>query len=136
MVRGCFRKLEEFLPRLAKFYLRKGGKESLKWFGNAEGTFLVALGGDGCPFGKNESACTFLVSFLNVGKRVASNNDNFMIFGANCEESCLVVKKYVRFLCQEIIDLQGKVFEIEGLKVSFKFEEVPNDMKMLAMLGG
>lgn len=136
MVRGCFRKLEEFLPRLAKFYLRKGGKESLKWFGNAEGTFLVALGGDGCPFGKNESACTFLVSFLNVGKRVASNNDNFIIFGANCEESSLVVKKYVQFLCQEIIDLQGKVFEIESLKVSFKFEEVPNDMKMLAMLGG
>ena len=80
MVRGCFRKLEEFLPRLAKFYLRKGGKESLKWSGNAEGTFLVALGGDGCPFGKNESACTFLVSFLNVGKRVASNNDNLYYY--------------------------------------------------------
>ena len=38
------------------------------------------------------------------------------------------MKKYVQFLCQEIIDLHGKVFEIEGLKVSFKFEEVPNDM--------
>ena len=121
-VRGCFRKLEEFLRRLAQFYLRRDKKESLKWFDNAEGTFLVALGGDGCPFGKNESACTFLVSFLNVGKRVASSNDNFVIFGASCEESCLVVKKYVQLLCQEIANLEGKVFVIEGLEVTFKFE--------------
>ena len=47
-----------------------------------------------------------------------------------------MVKKYVQLLCQEITNLEGKVFEIEGLKVTFKFEEVPNDMKMLAMLGG
>ncbi|KAJ7351107.1 hypothetical protein OS493_036564 [Desmophyllum pertusum] len=119
LVRGCFRKLEEFLPRLAQFYLRKDRKESLKWFGYPQGTLLVALGGDGCPFGKNESACTFLASFLNVGKKVASNNENFVIFGANCEESCSVVKKYVQFLCQEIADLQGKVFDIEGIKGTF-----------------
>ena len=47
-----------------------------------------------------------------------------------------MVKKYVQLLCQEITNLEGKVFEIEGLKVTFKFEEVPNDMKMVAMLGG
>ena len=47
-----------------------------------------------------------------------------------------MVKEYVQLLCQEITNLEGKVFEIEGLKVTFKFEEVPNDMKMLAMLGG
>ncbi|KAJ7389513.1 hypothetical protein OS493_030898 [Desmophyllum pertusum] len=88
LVRGCFRKLEEFLPRLAQFYLRKDRKESLKWFGYPQGTLLVALGGDGCPFGKNE-------------------------------KSCSVVKKYVQFLCQEIADLQGKVFDIEGIKGTF-----------------
>ncbi|XP_028404832.1 uncharacterized protein LOC114527403 [Dendronephthya gigantea] len=33
-------------------------------------------------------------------------------------------------------DLQGKIFEINGLSVTFSFEEIPNDMKMLAMLGG
>lgn len=47
-----------------------------------------------------------------------------------------MVKKYVQLLCQEITNLEGKVFEIEGLKVTLKFEEVPNDMKMVAMLGG
>ena len=64
---GCFRKLIEYLPRLAKFYLRKERKETLQWFGKTEGTFLFAVGGDGCPFGKM-SACSFLFSFINVGK--------------------------------------------------------------------
>ena len=47
----------------------------------------------------------------------------------------LVVKKYVLATCKQMADLQGNVFEINGLSVTFSFEE-PNDMKMLAMLGG
>lgn len=133
---GCFRKLIEYLPRLAKFYLRKDRKETLQWFGKTEGTFLFAVGGDGCPFGKNESACSFLLSFINVGKRVASSNDNFIIFGGNCEETSPVVRKYCQFLCKEISEIEKKVFEIEGFHVTFKCAELPNDMKMLAMLGG
>ena len=133
---GCFRKLIEYLPRLAKFYLRKDRKETLQWFGKTEGTFLFAVGGDGCPFGKNKSACSFLLSFINVGKRVASSNDNFIIFGGNCEETSLVVRKYCQFLCKEISEIEKKIFEIEGLHVTFKCAELPNDMKMLAMLGG
>ena len=53
-INGCFRDLREYLPRLAKFYLNMQGKRkgALKWFGETEGRFLVAFGGDGCPFGK------------------------------------------------------------------------------------
>ena len=65
--------------------------------------FLLRLGGDGCPFGKNESACSFLISFLNVGKRVASSSDNFLVFGGNVEETSLTVKKYINFVCKKII---------------------------------
>ena len=68
-------------------------KGAFKWFGETEGRFLVAFGGDGCPFGKNESACSFLISFLNVGKRVASSNDNFLVFGGNVEETSLTVNQ-------------------------------------------
>lgn len=96
----------------------------------------LLLWGDGCPFGKNDTACSFLASFLNTGKRVASSSDNFLIFGANCEETSKVVHKYVQELCKQIDDLKGRVFEINGLYVTFKFQELPNDMKMLAMLGG
>ena len=91
---------------------------------------------NGCPFGKNETACSFLITFLNTGKRVASSSDNFLIFGPNCEESSLVVKKYVQAACKQIVDLEGKVFKINDLHVTFRFKELPNDMKMLAMLGG
>ena len=133
--RLTYSRLVEYLPRPAKFYLRNDRKEALQWFGKTEGTFFIAVGGDGCRFGTNESACSFLLSFMNVGKRVASSNDNFIIFGGNCEETSLV-HKYCQFLCKEICEIENKVFEIEGLHVTFKYAELPNDMKMLAMLGG
>ena len=109
ITQGCFRKLLEYLPRLAKSYLRKDRKETLQWFGKTEGTFLFAVGGDGSPFEKNENACSFLLSFLNVGKRVASSNDNFIIFGGNCEESSHVARKYCQFFSKEICEIEKKV---------------------------
>ena len=62
VVPRCSRDLSNYLPRLAKFSLQTT-HEALKWFSEPEGTFLVALGGDGCPFGKNTNGCSFLVTF-------------------------------------------------------------------------
>ncbi len=70
--------LKEFLPRLAEFYLNVY-KEDFNWFGN-HFTFKVAIGGDGAPFGKNDQSCAWLVSFLNIGKRFLSSEDNFFDF--------------------------------------------------------
>jgi len=67
-------------------------KAALKWFAETEGRFLVAFEG---MDGKNESACSFLISFLNVGKRVASNSDNVLVFGGNVEETSPIVKRYI-----------------------------------------
>ena len=136
VVNGAYRDLRQYLPMLAKFYLSKKTEESLKGFAESTGTFQIALGGDGCPFGKNESACSFLVSFMNVGRRVASSYDNFLIFGANCDESSPVVKKYVRSLLPQLSELERTEYEFEDFKYRFKLEELPNDMKMLAMLAG
>lgn len=135
-VNGAYRDLRQYLPMLAQFYLSKNRKESLKGFAESTGTFQIALGGDGCPFGKSESACSFLVSFLNVGRRVASSYDNFLIFGSNCDESSPVTKKYVRSLLPQIAELEREEFEFQGIKCRFKLEELPNDMKMIAMLAG
>ena len=46
-INGCFRNLREYLPRLAKFlfYMQGKRKGALKWFGETEGSFLVAFGG-------------------------------------------------------------------------------------------
>lgn len=93
--------------------------EALKWFGETDGIFLVAFGGEGCPFGKNKSACSFLVSFVNVGKRVASIADNFLTFRANCKsESCAVVQNYMKSVCKQISDLEGKVFDVDRIHVT------------------
>ena len=68
-ISGCFRDLRAYLPRLGTFYLNmQTRRDALKWFGKTEGTFLVSFRGDGCPFGKNETASSFLVIFLNTGK--------------------------------------------------------------------
>ena len=114
-VNGAYRDLREYLPRPAKLCLQKNRRGTLKWSGETEGTFLVACGGDGCSFGKHESACSFLVSFLNVSRKVMSSNDNFIVFGANCQETSPVVKKYANSAVRQIVDSEGKIFEIEGL---------------------
>ena len=84
-VDGVYRNLEEFLLMLCKFYLitDECRKESdkLTWFGERKGTFKVAIGGDGVLFGKWDQSMSWLVSFLNVGPKVASPNDNFLLFG-------------------------------------------------------
>ena len=58
-------------------------------------------------------------------------------FGANCNETSPVVKKYVRSLLHQVVDLEKKTYQIENwLTITFKLEELRNDMKMLAMLSG
>ncbi|KXJ19546.1 hypothetical protein AC249_AIPGENE18300 [Exaiptasia diaphana] len=137
-VDGCYRHILEFLPLLASFYfkLAEVSKENLLWFDNEVNTFYVALGGDGAPFGKEDTAFSFLVSFLNRGKHVLSSSENFLLFGANCSESSNVVCKYVRILLHEITEIEKQTFQVSGVSVKFKFTEFPNDLKMLAFLAG
>ena len=58
----------------------------LQWFNGEEGVLYVAVGADGAPFGKDDTATAYLVSFLNLLQRVQSCNDNHLILGAKCEE--------------------------------------------------
>jgi len=52
-VDGVYRNLENFLLMLCKFYLEtdqyRRNHDKLVWFGEREGTFKVAIGGDGAP---------------------------------------------------------------------------------------
>ena len=75
------------------------------------------------------NVCSFLVNFLNVGRRVASSYDNFLIFGANCDESSPVTKKCVKSLLPQLAELERAKYEFEGIKYRFKLEELPNDIK-------
>ena len=121
-VSGCYHSLKELLVCLAEFYLSGHGGFDVTWFGE-EYKFLVTLGRDGAPFGKDETACAWLVSFLKIGRGVLSNNENYLLFGANCSENCIAVQKYIKVLLSEIQGIEKKVFS-------------PNDMKMIAFLCG
>ena len=101
--------------------LLKVAQENLLWFNNEINTFHVVLVGDGALFGKDDTACSWLVSFLNRGKHILSNSENFLIFGANYSESSPVVQRYVKFLFREMLEIEKKTFEVNGTEVRFIF---------------
>jgi hypothetical protein len=137
-IQGCYRSIKELLIMLAEFYLLFRSAD-LVWFDEAN-EFYVTSGGDGAPFGKYDTACAWLVSFLNLGKGVLSSNDNYLLFAANCSESCIPVSRFIQKLTVEIAEIQEQVFPINvnGIMVNVKFciAELPNYMKMLAYLSG
>ncbi|XP_057297789.1 uncharacterized protein LOC130628799 [Hydractinia symbiolongicarpus] len=143
-VTGNYRSCDEFLLRLAKFYLKVNRQRSdkLKTFNMLEKKdfesflFVFALGGDGAPI----CGMSFLVSFLNVGNRICSSSENFLIFGGDTEENSTVVRNYVLKLLSDVKFLESQVFTVYVDEVAYKVEfllgELPNDMKMLAFLAG
>ena len=79
---------------------------------------------------------SWLVSCLNVGPRVASPSDNFLLFVANCKEDHKVVSLFLEKLVSEIEVVENKTFTIMGKSVRFSFELFPGDMKFLAYVNG
>lgn len=138
-VDGVFRQLSELLPRMAEHYLNQDQYE-LKWFNGETNTFYVSIGGDGAPFGKEDTACAWLISFLNIGSGVLSSNENFLLFGANCQENGIVMKRFIENLTKEINEIENQKFSVDchgsPVDVTFNFTELPNDMKMLSFLAG
>lgn len=110
-VDGCYRNLTECLIRIASFYLSTLKAEDLDWFGEPN-TFQVAIGGDGAPFGKYDQSCAWLISFLNVGHRILSNEDNFLVFGSNCSEQSTAAKRYIAMISKEIEQIEKSSFTV------------------------
>ena len=108
----------------------------LKWFGNEVGHFRAAVGGDGAPFGKWDESISLLVSFLNVGPRVASPNDSFLLFGANCKETHDVVVQFCKLLADNFAAIEQRIYTIGDVAVKFTFDLVPSDMKFLPFING
>ena len=81
-ISGSYRDLGSYLVVLAKLYIlidKALGKDSffLHFVDMPDYHFHIAIGADGAPFGKDDEATAWLVSFLNVGKHVQSQTDTF-----------------------------------------------------------
>ena len=137
-VPGVYRPLKPFLFRFADMYLTRHEKDPcLQWFNGEEGVLYVAVGAGGAPFGKDDTATAYLVSFLNLLQRVQSCNDNHLILGANCEEDHPLMKSYTNHLTEEMEEVEGKQLTTErGKQVVFKFELIPSDMKWMSSHSG
>ena len=146
VLRGVYRNLRTYVPRLAEFYLKmnRHRTDKLKQFEYFDSEkknpdsfmFIVTFGGDGAP----GIGTTFDVSFVNVGKRIYSSKSQHLVFGSDVSETHEIVDIYVRRAAQDFEFLESKVFEVEVdgtiIPVEFKVQELPNDMKMLCFLGG
>ena len=71
-----------------------------------------------------------------MGERIASHNENFLLAGANCSESHVVMKLYAKKLVSDIAYVESKRYTVVGYPVQFKFKLVPSDMKWLATFAG
>ncbi len=137
-VNGCYRDIEELVLKLAEFYLNSDKYNVLTF--DEPNKFYIALGGDGAPFGKDDTACSWLVSVLNIGQGILSSNENYLLFGANCAENCLAVTRFISKLISDIQHITNSTYSVlyKGKPITVKFvvRELPNDMKMLAFLAG
>ena len=137
---GKYQDLLQLLFKMAQFYLSANNKrrDKFNWFGKQEGSFKVAIGGDGAPFGKDDQALAWVFSFLNCGQHVCSSAENVLLFGANCSEDCEPLYRYVTMLGDQMRRIEGNLYAIQvdgkEMIVSFQFELLPNDMKYLAFL--
>ena len=140
---GMYRCLITFLPNLAQFYLNVNNLtvDKLKFdfdytFKNDSSyIFLIAIGGEEPP----QSGISFLVLFLNIGKRVASSSENFLIFGTNVKENGVVVRRYIWFMLSQLKTLENEVYtanvQVKEYFIEFQVELLPNNMKLQAFLG-
>lgn len=74
--------------------------------------------------------------FLNVTERVSSPYDNFLIYGANCDEDHPSMIEYGKLLRPLISVLEKQTFMLKGIQVKFSFKLVPADMKWLSKFSG
>ncbi|XP_031565569.1 uncharacterized protein LOC116300771 [Actinia tenebrosa] len=140
-VSGSYRDLESFLIELAKMYVHIDQvlkKESFfMHYGSEPYHFRVAIGADGAPFGKDDEATAWLLSFLNVGEMIASEAENYLIAGANCSESHIAMIRYAKMLTQDIAHIESQIYVLpDDQRVKFTIELLPSDMKWASTFSG
>lgn len=66
---------------------------------------------------------------LLPGLQIASENDNFVLAGANCDEAHISTQRYSQKLTSEIACIEGKSFDLQLSRASVNFTVylIPSD---------
>ena len=138
-VSGSYRDLEEMLLELGDMYVSLDKKTPfLLNFGEPFWQFRVALGAEGASIGKDDEATAWPLSFLNVGGRIGSCNESFLLCGANCSESYPFMFKFAQKLVLDVAYIEKQIYVLPGSKTKARFtvELIPSDMKWAATFSG
>ena len=139
-VSGAYRELHGLLLELADLFIfldqTLGEKSHILCFSEVKYHFRVACGADGAPFGKDDEATAWLVSFLNSGTHIGSEKENYLLAGANCSESHVVMQRFAKRLIHSFQSIERETFFVRGFSVKFSLELLPSDMKFLASYCG
>ncbi|KAL9976379.1 hypothetical protein ACROYT_G013676 [Oculina patagonica] len=134
------RELTDLLHELADLFIfideSLGENSHLIHFGEERYHFHVACGADGAPFGKDDEATAWLLSFINSGTHITSEKENFLLAGANCSENHIVMKRFAKKLVHEFQSIKVKTFHVRSCSVKFSLELFPSDMTFLASYSG
>lgn len=93
---------------------------------------MVAIGADGAPFGKDETATSYLVSFLNILEGVQSCDHNYMLMGANCDETHELMFEYTKHVVKEMEEIERKNYVVRGKTVTFQRKLIQKWMASMA----
>ena len=135
-VYGNIKEMVVVLPRY--YFVCQKRYEISVWFEGQSYSFHISLGDDGAPFDKDDTACSWLISFLNLGRKFLSSNENFLLFVANCKEDCVPVRRFLQKLTNDDVEKSTLQVDCDGKLIDVKFHvsKMPSNMKMLAFLGG
>lgn len=112
-VSSVYRPLKPFLLTLADLYHEK--MPCLCCFNEEKGLPYLIVGWEGAPFGKDDTAAAYLVSFLNLLQRDQSYNDNYLLLGANCEDDHPLMKAYTCQLSKEMEEIEGEALATQKI---------------------
>jgi hypothetical protein len=134
-VSGSYRELSTYVLALAEMYIlvdqKLGSQSFFRHFGSQPYHFRIAISADGA-----DEATAWLLSFLNVGKHIQSQNDNFLLCRANCSESHTGMKRFAKQLLHDIGHIESQEYSVNGIAVRFTVELVPSGMKWLSTVAG
>lgn len=141
VINGTYRELTDTLLELADLFISIdetfGEKSHILHFSGDKYHFHVACGADSAPFGKDDEATAWLISFLNSGSHITSEKENFLLAGANCSETHIVMQRFARRLVQhEFQSIKKESFLVRNHRVKFSLKLFPSDMKFLASYSG